>query len=256
MLPGDWTNRPAQALPGLTRKSVQGAAEFRDALDPNFKSGRHSDFACLGSADFSEIGGPLQGTRKMASSRNEKSLPSDRVLVGSSTYVDHPLAAVFPMMETKDREELVQDILRHGLREPILLFEGKILDGRNRYRACQEAGVEPSFEMYEGNDPLAYIVSANLRRRHLDTGQRAMVAARLATLRGRTISMTPRVPEFGHPPSAKLPPCSTSAETVFNGPGLYSTRATWIYVPSNSAGCRLPTRRKSPSKTRTYKFAS
>ena len=47
--------------------------------------------------------------------------------------------------------------------------------------------------------------------------------------------MTPRVPEFGHPPSAKLPPCSTSAETVFNGPGLYSTRATWIYnVPSNS----------------------
>ena len=119
----------------------------------------------------------------MASSRNEKSLPSDRVLVGSSTYVDHPLAAVFPMMETKDREELVQDILRHGLREPILLFEGKILDGRNRYRACQEAGVEPSFEMYEGNDPLAYIVSANLRRRHLDTGQRAMVAARLATLR-------------------------------------------------------------------------
>src|SRR5262249_13050731 len=70
-----------------------------------------------------------------------------------------------------------------GIREPIVLFEGKILDGRSRYRACIEAGVEPTFTVYQGDDPIAYVISLNLRRRHLDESQRAMVAAKLATLR-------------------------------------------------------------------------
>jgi len=50
---------------------------------------------------------------------------------------------------------LAEDIRANGLREPIVLFEGAILDGRNRYRACIAAGVDPRFEIYDGNDPLA-----------------------------------------------------------------------------------------------------
>src|SRR6516164_8735872 len=118
----------------------------------------------------------------------------------------HPLADIFPLVEGQDFAELVDDIREHGLHEPIVVYEDKILDGRNRYRACEAAGKEPTFTVYTGDDPVAYVVSLNLRRRHLDESQRAMVAAKLAKLRlgdnqhseGSSIEGASRLLNVGH----------------------------------------------------------
>lgn len=95
---------------------------------------------------------------------------------------DHPLAAVFPLMDDDELAALADDIEANGLRDPIWLLDGQILDGRNRYRACTARDIDHRVEHYRGKDPLGFVVSKNLHRRHLDTGQRAMAAARFANL--------------------------------------------------------------------------
>jgi ParB-like nuclease domain len=103
----------------------------------------------------------------------------------------HDLANLFPLLDpdSKEFEELVEDIRQHGQLEPCVLFQGKIIDGRNRYEACRAAGISTRFIRGESEhglgtrtSPLAWVLSKNLHRRHLDASQRAMVAARIATL--------------------------------------------------------------------------
>jgi hypothetical protein len=98
-------------------------------------------------------------------------------------YEFHPLADLFPLMSDEEIDALGEDMLKNAQREPIWLYEGMILDGRNRYKACLLKGIEPRFAEYRCPDPLAFVTSANLHRRHLDESQRAMVAAKLANMR-------------------------------------------------------------------------
>ena len=95
----------------------------------------------------------------------------------------HPFAELFPLMDSASLAELSEDIRANGLREAVVLIDGAVLDGRNRLAACELAGVEPRFRDFEGVDPLAYVLSLNLARRHLNESQRAMVAARLANMK-------------------------------------------------------------------------
>lgn len=101
-------------------------------------------------------------------------------------YEYHELANLFPLMDESQYSDLVADIKENGLVESIVLHEGKILDGRNRYNACNDAGVEPNFVEYEGEDALSYVISLNLNRRHLNESQRAMIGARLANMKSGT----------------------------------------------------------------------
>lgn len=96
----------------------------------------------------------------------------------------HPAAELFPEMPEAELKQLSADIKSRGLREPIILEDGKILDGRNRYRACQMANITPDCVEWngKGESPITFVLSMNLRRRHLDAGQRAAIAAEATKL--------------------------------------------------------------------------
>lgn len=94
----------------------------------------------------------------------------------------HPLAELFPILKDQEFEDLVADIQTNGLLSPITKDGDEILDGRNRYLACEEAGVAPTYKDYDGDDPLAFVISKNLHRRHLSESQRALVAAEISNL--------------------------------------------------------------------------
>jgi len=87
----------------------------------------------------------------------------------------HRLAKLIPPMSEQEFAELRDDISENGLQTPITLYEGQILDGRHRARACAELGIEAMVREYEGDDPRTYILSANVRRRHLTTTQKALI---------------------------------------------------------------------------------
>ena len=97
--------------------------------------------------------------------------------------VYHPACLLFPRMSDAELQELVDDIKANGLQNPVILHEGKVLDGRNRLTACKKAKVEPRFVEWDGDgSPLEWVISQNLVRRHLTASQRAVIANDLLPL--------------------------------------------------------------------------
>lgn len=121
----------------------------------------------------------------------------------------HELANIFPMMSDSEISELSRDIAENGQQESIIIYQGKILDGRNRYQACQKAGIQPAYEDYEGEDPLSFVISLNLRRRHLSESQRAMVAQSVANLghgerRAKDVAIATPFSQVSQPEAAEM----------------------------------------------------
>jgi hypothetical protein len=82
------------------------------------------------------------------------------------------------MMDAEALQALADDIREHGQREPVILYHGAVLDGRNRLRACELAGVKPRFATVESEevvDPIAFVLSLNRHRRHLTPAQVAVL---------------------------------------------------------------------------------
>lgn len=93
------------------------------------------------------------------------------------SYELHPLCTLFPRVTGAEFDALVSDIRDNGLRQPIVLHKGMILDGGNRYRACEAAGVTPHFAEFDGGNLVSFVLSANLHRRHMTAGQQAAIVA-------------------------------------------------------------------------------
>ena len=102
-------------------------------------------------------------------------------------YEIHPLCAMWPIMAPDQLKELADDIKANGIRQPIVIYEGKVLDGRNRLLAAEMVGFEPTldnFKAYNGNDPEGVVISANARRRHMPQAARALIVAELRKKQG------------------------------------------------------------------------
>lgn len=107
----------------------------------------------------------------------------------------HPVADLFPRMSAEDFAALREDIRAHGVLDPIWVWKGQVIDGRHRALACDEVGIKCPTREWEGieSDLVSFVLSLNLKRRHLDASQRAMVAAAIANLaEGR-----PKTPPIG-----------------------------------------------------------
>jgi N6-adenosine-specific RNA methylase IME4 len=97
----------------------------------------------------------------------------------------HEVASIFPMMSEDGIESLARDIEANGQVRPVIVHpeDGSIIDGRNRFMACRKLGREPITETWDGKGSLvAYVISLNLARRHLDLSQQSMAAARAKPL--------------------------------------------------------------------------
>jgi hypothetical protein len=93
----------------------------------------------------------------------------------------HPLSNIFPLMSEDQLAELAADIKKNGQLEPITRFEGQILDGRNRYKACLMIRRKPDVADYLGKDPVGFVISANVHRRHLTPAQKDEIIGKLLT---------------------------------------------------------------------------
>lgn len=99
----------------------------------------------------------------------------------------HKYANIFPLMSNSNLEDLAKDIKKNGLLDPIILYKGKILDGRNRFLACKKAKIEPEYRIFNKNiDPIEYIISKNLQRRHLTSAQKAESAKKALDYKRQT----------------------------------------------------------------------
>lgn len=95
----------------------------------------------------------------------------------------HPVCTLFPMMATDELERLQRDIQVNGLKVPIWTYEGKVIDGRNRLLACRNADIKPTFQAWGGSGSLVrFAWSLNGERRHLNSSQKAAIAAEMLPL--------------------------------------------------------------------------
>jgi hypothetical protein len=133
----------------------------------------------------------------------------------------HPIADLFPLIDGEEFEALCADIKKNGLRQNVSIYEGKILDGRNRYRACKAVGEDIRTVPFYGDDPYEYVAAQNILRRHVRPSQRALIAAAMANMKAGDNQHSKVVPRIGETSSATALKevtqiCATSQQQAAN----------------------------------------
>lgn len=168
--------------------------------------------------------------------------------------VFHEYAKIFPMLDPAAHADLVADIRKNGVLDPIVKYDGQILDGRNRYMAARECGIEYPWVEYAGDDPLGFVISKNLARRHLSESQRAMVATKIAKLdpgsnqhAGKSQShVIEKTTETGNGPIGLTSPTQEDAAKVLNVSTRSIKRATKVEREAESEVCEAVERGDLP----------
>jgi hypothetical protein len=131
----------------------------------------------------------------------------------------HEAATIFPMMSADEFEGLKKDIAENGVQDKIVFWDGRLLDGRNRLAAMIALGIDWEQHRHDlriTEDPVAYVISHNLHRRHLNASQLGMVAAKLRPIfekqaEARRIETQGRPRKGAEKPPANLPAVSKDA---------------------------------------------
>ncbi len=110
---------------------------------------------------------------------------SDQIICG---YNVHPACAMLPMMSEASLAEMADDISANGQQQAVIMHRGLLLDGRNRLKACELAGVTPKVQEWEGDDPVRWVLSLNFHRRHLTDSQKSIVGARAEDLLAQRVT--------------------------------------------------------------------
>lgn len=141
------------------------------------------------------------------------------------TMEAHELALIFPPMEDGDYKELRKSIREHGLRDDIITLDGKVLDGLNRYCACMDEGIKPTFSPYnvefDGKEPAEFVMDKNFARRHLSLSQKAAVATKFLVIEEQLARKRQQATQFQPGTGAQPAPAPEAivAEVVVPGDG-------------------------------------
>ena len=109
-------------------------------------------------------------------------MSTDKTILSDASKLEiHPYAAIFPRPNKEEYERLKRDIKENGQLQPIVLYEGKVLDGVTRLSILCELKYPVDSTTYFDDDPLGHVLSLNVHRRHMNESQRALVGARLCT---------------------------------------------------------------------------
>ena len=162
---------------------------------------------------------------------------NDSYLVDGRRLRAHPATNCFPLMRGTDFEALVADIWKNGCRVPVVIFDDFLLDGRNRALACERAGLTVPWETLPAGaaqDATLAVMSLNLHRRHMEPGQRAMAAAKLANLPAGRPTAAAAEPAGGAADSGKGRLVRPNGETAPIGAVSQTTAADRMNVSRRS----------------------
>ena len=144
----------------------------------------------------------------------------------------HPICKLLPGMPPEDFRQMVEDV-RGSVLEPIWLYEGKVLDGWHRYRAAKKAGVETRVREYRGNDPVGFVRSMNIVRRHLSQTEKAIADSLLMSRSGKRKTDKTRSDRGTIPGSGTVPETKDERATEIGVGKTTMIRADFIvdYAP-------------------------